>query len=289
MRFSFAQFLIAMDVAGPSAKQDRFIQHTTPAIHGSSCVRRHAGYYSAESLLTAIGVGSLGRAPRSYRHLTAAIRGISQRCRRLKSQFASPRRAFVDNRKGWAVGSGGSVYSTVNGGRTWQRQESTVDVDLFDVKFVDALEGWAVGRRGNNYSHQSTAGSIGPLNAVAHSTRSSEFSSLIKIVVGRWALEARWSPTSATMRFAQHEGVNNEKIISLSDLFRVVFIPPGSYSNHAPSAFAQEDIDNTPDPVVSPARADRSCANRSERNRLQLKLCGLASQLQVTRPKRLPN
>jgi photosystem II stability/assembly factor-like uncharacterized protein len=36
----------------------------------------------------------------------------------------------------------------VNSGRTWERQESTVTVDLFDVKFVDALEGWAVGAEG---------------------------------------------------------------------------------------------------------------------------------------------
>jgi photosystem II stability/assembly factor-like uncharacterized protein len=36
----------------------------------------------------------------------------------------------------------------VNGGRTWERQQSTVDVDLFDVKFVDAREGWAVGAEG---------------------------------------------------------------------------------------------------------------------------------------------
>ena len=46
------------------------------------------------------------------------------------------------------VGSSGSVYRTTNGGRTWQRQESGVDVDLFDVKFVDAQEGWAVGAEG---------------------------------------------------------------------------------------------------------------------------------------------
>ena len=46
------------------------------------------------------------------------------------------------------MGSGGSVYRTMNGGRASQRQESKVDVDLFDVKFVDALEGWAVGAEG---------------------------------------------------------------------------------------------------------------------------------------------
>jgi len=56
--------------------------------------------------------------------------------------------SFIDNRKGWAVGNAGSVYRTANGGRTWQRQEATVDVDLFDVRFVDAMEGWAVGAEG---------------------------------------------------------------------------------------------------------------------------------------------
>src|SRR4030095_9115247 len=56
--------------------------------------------------------------------------------------------SFVDNRLGWAVGSGGAVYRTINGGRTWQQQRSGVDVDLYDVKFLDAVEGWAVGAEG---------------------------------------------------------------------------------------------------------------------------------------------
>lgn len=56
--------------------------------------------------------------------------------------------SFFDNRVGWAVGSSGSVFRTTNGGRTWARQESGVDVDLYDVKFVDAQEGWAVGAEG---------------------------------------------------------------------------------------------------------------------------------------------
>ena len=56
--------------------------------------------------------------------------------------------SFVDNRLGWAVGSGGNVYRTINGGRTWRSQNSSVSVDLFDVKFLDAVEGWAVGAEG---------------------------------------------------------------------------------------------------------------------------------------------
>jgi photosystem II stability/assembly factor-like uncharacterized protein len=40
------------------------------------------------------------------------------------------------------------IYRTVNGGRTWQQQNSGVQSDLHDVRFLDALEGWAVGDEG---------------------------------------------------------------------------------------------------------------------------------------------
>lgn len=55
---------------------------------------------------------------------------------------------YADSRYGWAVGSGGAIYRTVNGGRSWQSQTSGVVVDLLDVKFIDAAEGWAVGDEG---------------------------------------------------------------------------------------------------------------------------------------------
>ncbi|HZH32716.1 MAG TPA: YCF48-related protein [Pyrinomonadaceae bacterium] len=56
--------------------------------------------------------------------------------------------SFVEERRGWAVGEGGLVLATLNGGRSWFRQESNVDVNLSDVKFIDADEGWAVGAEG---------------------------------------------------------------------------------------------------------------------------------------------
>ena len=56
--------------------------------------------------------------------------------------------SFVDARRGWAVGAGGLVLATLDGGRTWQARESGVAADLHDVKFFDEREGWAVGGEG---------------------------------------------------------------------------------------------------------------------------------------------
>ena len=52
---------------------------------------------------------------------------------------------FKGPERGWAVGSGGRILSTVDGGATWRPQASGVAEDLFDVKFFDESEGWAVG------------------------------------------------------------------------------------------------------------------------------------------------
>lgn len=56
--------------------------------------------------------------------------------------------SFIDERRGWAVGSGGAIFSTVNGGRTWRALKSNTEENLFDVKFFDESEGWAVGSGG---------------------------------------------------------------------------------------------------------------------------------------------
>ncbi len=48
--------------------------------------------------------------------------------------------------EGWAVGNFGSIYHTVDGGRTWRPRESGTRDPLFSVDFADDRHGWAVGR-----------------------------------------------------------------------------------------------------------------------------------------------
>jgi photosystem II stability/assembly factor-like uncharacterized protein len=55
---------------------------------------------------------------------------------------------FVDARNGWAVGEGGAVLHTSNGGETWERQGSGTELTLVRVTFVTPQDGWAVGRFG---------------------------------------------------------------------------------------------------------------------------------------------
>ena len=55
---------------------------------------------------------------------------------------------FATPQQGWAVGGGGVILSTSDGGATWRPQQSGVGDDLHDVKFFDAREGWAVGSGG---------------------------------------------------------------------------------------------------------------------------------------------
>ena len=62
---------------------------------------------------------------------------------RLKAIF------FVDARKGWAVGSGGTILTTADGGSTWTAQTSGTNRDLSAIQFLsDGARGWVVGARG---------------------------------------------------------------------------------------------------------------------------------------------
>ncbi|TCO81753.1 photosystem II stability/assembly factor-like uncharacterized protein [Plasticicumulans lactativorans] len=53
-----------------------------------------------------------------------------------------------DGRSGWAVGDGGTIVATADGGASWRAQASGTPVGLRSVHFVDARHGWAVGLEG---------------------------------------------------------------------------------------------------------------------------------------------
>ncbi len=55
---------------------------------------------------------------------------------------------FVDRKKGWVVGTKGIVIHTSDGGKTWTKQESGTEKNLFSVSFADEQLGWIVGEYG---------------------------------------------------------------------------------------------------------------------------------------------
>ena len=55
---------------------------------------------------------------------------------------------FVNDKRGWIVGAGGTILRTEDGGDTWAEQRSGVRGTLYHVDFRDSDHGWAVGDRG---------------------------------------------------------------------------------------------------------------------------------------------
>jgi photosystem II stability/assembly factor-like uncharacterized protein len=66
---------------------------------------------------------------------------------------------FWNQKSGWAVGAGGMIAQTVNGGRSWRLQNSGIKADLYDVVFTNSATGFAVGADGRILT-TSTAGNV---------------------------------------------------------------------------------------------------------------------------------
>jgi len=54
---------------------------------------------------------------------------------------------FLDARTGWAVGKGGTILHTTDGGQNWQPQASESDENFIDIDFINPTTGWAVSSR----------------------------------------------------------------------------------------------------------------------------------------------
>ncbi len=55
---------------------------------------------------------------------------------------------FVDANTGWAVGNGGTIRTTSNGGSAWSSQTSGISSTLTSVSFISASKGWIAGNSG---------------------------------------------------------------------------------------------------------------------------------------------
>ena len=60
----------------------------------------------------------------------------------------------TDDAHGWAVGDGGTILSTQDGGATWTAQTSNTTQNLHAVAFSDGAHGWAAGDGGTIVSTQ---------------------------------------------------------------------------------------------------------------------------------------
>src|SRR5439155_761316 len=53
---------------------------------------------------------------------------------------------FIDYKEGWTVGDEGVILHTLNGGKTWHRQQTGLRSSLRSVHFLTSDVGWVVGR-----------------------------------------------------------------------------------------------------------------------------------------------
>jgi photosystem II stability/assembly factor-like uncharacterized protein len=53
---------------------------------------------------------------------------------------------FWDKNEGWAVGDEGTIWHTIDGGQTWERQPTGERSSLRSVQFLNPYVGWVVGR-----------------------------------------------------------------------------------------------------------------------------------------------
>lgn len=75
----------------------------------------------------------------------------------IKPKFSSV--FFINQRNGWAAGSMGKIYYTMNGGKFWHAQKTGIGENLNDIFFLNSAEGFAVGDDGI-ILHTTTGGNV---------------------------------------------------------------------------------------------------------------------------------
>jgi photosystem II stability/assembly factor-like uncharacterized protein len=77
---------------------------------------------------------------------------------------------FANDKRGWIVGTGGTILATTDGGQTWNKQESGTTATIYHVDFRSEKRGLAVGERGAVLRTTDGGASWTPVDATMKST-----------------------------------------------------------------------------------------------------------------------
>jgi photosystem II stability/assembly factor-like uncharacterized protein len=77
---------------------------------------------------------------------------------------------FANDKRGWIVGTGGTILATTDGGQTWTKQESGTTATIYHVDFRSEKRGLAVGERGAVLRTSDGGASWTPIDVTMKST-----------------------------------------------------------------------------------------------------------------------
>jgi photosystem II stability/assembly factor-like uncharacterized protein len=77
---------------------------------------------------------------------------------------------FVDDKRGWIAGDGGTIMHSSDAGETWTTQKSGTTKTLYHIDFRNEREGWAVGERGTILRTIDGGQAWVPVDSPVHST-----------------------------------------------------------------------------------------------------------------------
>ena len=112
---------------------------------------------------------------------------------------------FHKPEQGWAVGSGGTILKTVDGGKKWKKMVSGTTASLSAVFFFDEKQGWAVGANGTilrsqdggNTWHQQLVETQVPFYGISFVSASEGW---VEVVMERFCIRRMAEPTGLIKR-----------------------------------------------------------------------------------------
>ncbi len=127
---------------------------------------------------------------------------------------------FFDGKHGWAVGSGGIVLSSKDGGKNWSGndEKSIASYTLTHVNFTTAINGWIVGR--GNIHYTGSAGNSWKIQHQVRSTSNVTPGILDLYFINRtegWAVGGVDGMGMSTILYTQNGGGTWEKVDNPSD------------------------------------------------------------------------